>query len=59
MSGKNNASTIYRNICPHVTITTLAVEPSADGERVMQKSILTVSPKTKHDRKVFVKGLCP
>ena len=33
MSGKNNASTIYLNICTHLTITTLAVEPLANGER--------------------------
>ena len=40
MSGKNNASTIYRNICPHVTITTRAVEPLANEERAHAKKDL-------------------
>jgi hypothetical protein len=40
MNGKNNASTIYHNICPHVTITTLAVELSANGERAHVKKYL-------------------
>ena len=40
MSSKNNASTIYRNICPHKTITTLAVELLANGERAHVKKYL-------------------
>jgi hypothetical protein len=39
-SGKNNACIIYRNICPHITMTALAVKPSANGDWASVKKFL-------------------
>jgi hypothetical protein len=47
MSGKNNVYIIYRNFCPHIAITYVAVGPAANGERADVKKYLNRHPQNK------------